>query len=325
MLVHRMKILALLVASAAAALTTACQKGSGTTSASTSAASSGLGPARVEALVKTAKRRDGYGSGGRCYAQVYYAMLDSGFSSNGTLDRWGIGYGGATDFGNLSKGAYSDMQISLVGSSSHGSERGDIIVYPAGVCGAHSRWGHIEINIGGNRACSDFCGAIRTCNSAKVYRATEAAVAKKESAPASSPASAPASAPARGWEDDAVAQTQGPDATAPAAQAEPDAPMPLESEVADSCPWDLFKSCAVGYSVSECFAPYPSCNPRSAAHASEPRRTVTSSGANIDSSSTEPLFLTGSAARKKGDGRSGYEEGNGRPLRGPLTDNPAAK
>lgn len=48
--------------------------------------------------------------------------------------------------------------------------RGSIIAWRPGQCGYHPTYGHIEIVVGGGRACSDFCGSIkRECGLPNVY------------------------------------------------------------------------------------------------------------------------------------------------------------
>lgn len=51
---------------------------------------------------------------------------------------------------------------------------GSVIVWNPGQCGYSSRHGHIEIAVGGGRACSDFCGPIATtCSAPRIYAPME--------------------------------------------------------------------------------------------------------------------------------------------------------
>ena len=46
---------------------------------------------------------------------------------------------------------------------------GSVIVWNRSQCGASSLHGHIEIAIGGGKACSDYCAPIRNCSLPRVY------------------------------------------------------------------------------------------------------------------------------------------------------------
>lgn len=133
------------------------------------ASSTGTG----ERLASLALRRDGYGAGGRCYEHVYYAIRDANITTQAVLDQYDVGYGGAWDFARLGESNPAAMaRVGFVKSSVSPSQapRGSVLVWRPGQCGYSSEYGHIEIAVGGGRACSDFCGPIATgCGAPLVY------------------------------------------------------------------------------------------------------------------------------------------------------------
>lgn len=79
----------------------------------------------------------------------------------------------AVDFDNwaranpaeLAKRGYQQQNLSL-----DSIPRGSIITWRPGQCGYSSQYGHIEITIGGGRACSDYCGNVaRGCGSPGIF------------------------------------------------------------------------------------------------------------------------------------------------------------
>lgn len=130
---------------------------------------------KVQKLVNAALENEGYRSAGLCYTYVGKALDKSGvmsesnwalFSKHQQLAADGFAEVADDDDSNLLKNigyrrVYVDAPSAPVGS---------VLVYPHGKCGAHPTWGHIEIAVGGARACSDFCAPIRTnCEFAHVY------------------------------------------------------------------------------------------------------------------------------------------------------------
>lgn len=73
---------------------------------------------------------------------------------------------GAIQWGEWAKGhpgTLEDMGFKDVGYGVEELPRGAVIVWQRGQCGYHSTYGHIEIVVdaGGDKACSDFCHAVR--------------------------------------------------------------------------------------------------------------------------------------------------------------------
>lgn len=117
-------------------------------------------------IADTARRVDGRGSRNMCLAEVQNSLEAAGVRAFPRLP-------GAVDLDDF-------MMRQGAGLAAWGFEkqarniddlpRGSIIAWRPGQCGYHSTYGHIEIVIGGGRACSDFCGTIkRGCGSPNVY------------------------------------------------------------------------------------------------------------------------------------------------------------
>lgn len=147
--------------------------GDGTT---TSANVTGDASGCMNRLATVARRMDGGSSRSRCYHYVKEhvgAALGVGFSGVQTM--LGASYQvGAYDFarwveanpgGRASAAGFVESNnISL-----DALPLGAILVWRPGQCGYHPTYGHVEVNIGGGRACSDFCGRIRrTCGQPKI-------------------------------------------------------------------------------------------------------------------------------------------------------------
>lgn len=124
-------------------------------------------------LASLARRRDGYPSGGRCYEYVYYAIRDANITSQAVLDQYGVGYGGAWDFARFGESSPAGMaRVGFERSTVSPSDAplGSILVWRPGQCGYSARYGHIEVVVGGDRACSDFCAPIaKGCGAPVVY------------------------------------------------------------------------------------------------------------------------------------------------------------
>jgi hypothetical protein len=141
-------------------------KGSENTSTSSAAATSCMTKAAVAGKV-----RDGQPARGRCYHSVKEHIgkaLGIGFEGVQSLlaassyrvsayqfARWVD----ANPAGRASGAGFVKSNVSL-----DALPKGAILVWQPGQCGYNATHGHIEVNIGGGRACSDFCGTIkRSC------------------------------------------------------------------------------------------------------------------------------------------------------------------
>ncbi|MBS2020171.1 MAG: hypothetical protein JST00_45345 [Deltaproteobacteria bacterium] len=117
-------------------------------------------------IADTARRVDGRGSRNMCLAEVQNSLEAAGVRAFPRLpgavdlDDFMLRQGGGLTAWGFEKQARGVDDI----------PRGSIIAWRPGQCGYHSTYGHIEIAIGGGRACSDFCGTIRRgCGSPNVY------------------------------------------------------------------------------------------------------------------------------------------------------------
>ncbi len=117
-------------------------------------------------IANVARRVDGRASGNRCLAEMQNSLEMANVRKFPRLP-------GAVDLDNfmLNQGASlrawgfekQSMAVDAI-------PRGSIVAWRPGQCGYHSTYGHIEIAIGGGRACSDFCGTIkRGCGAPNVY------------------------------------------------------------------------------------------------------------------------------------------------------------
>ena len=152
------------------------RKASGTDTDTTSGNTTGDASTCMNRLSSVARRMDGSSSQGRCYRYVkthVASALGVGLSSVQTM--LGARYRlGAYDFarwveanpgGRASAAGFVESNnISL-----DALPLGAILVWRPGQCGYHPTYGHIEVNVGRGRACSDFCGRIRrTCGQPKI-------------------------------------------------------------------------------------------------------------------------------------------------------------
>ena len=140
--------------------------GSANTTTSDAAATSCMNKAAV-----AGQSRAGRPSGGRCYHYVKEHIgkaLGIGFegvqsllgSSSYQVSAFQFARWVAANPGGRASGAgFVKSNVSL-----DALPKGAILVWQPGQCGYNATHGHIEVNIGGGRACSDFCGTIkRTC------------------------------------------------------------------------------------------------------------------------------------------------------------------
>jgi hypothetical protein len=118
-------------------------------------------------IANKALRVNGHGSGDRCLAEVQNSLEYAGVKPMPRLD-------GAVDLDNWMM-RQGDRGLAPYGfqkqSRAFGDiPRGSIIAWRPGQCGYHPIYGHIEIVVGGGRACSDFCGTIKTyCGAPNIY------------------------------------------------------------------------------------------------------------------------------------------------------------
>lgn len=137
----------------------------GGTNPGQSSAPSGGAAQCMAKMARAATSVDGEGSGGRCY---HYVKEHIGRAL-------GIGFDGVQSMvgGNYQLNAYDFARwVATDRAANAGFVRanipldqlplGAILVWRPGQCGYSSSAGHIETNIGNGRACSDFCGHIKT-------------------------------------------------------------------------------------------------------------------------------------------------------------------
>jgi hypothetical protein len=117
-------------------------------------------------IANVARRVDGRGSGNMCLAEVQNSLEMAGVRPFPRLP-------GAVDLDNFLMRQGAGLAAWRFEKQALGVDqipRGSIIAWRPGQCGYHSTYGHIEIAIGGGRACSDFCGTIkRGCGAPNVY------------------------------------------------------------------------------------------------------------------------------------------------------------
>jgi hypothetical protein len=110
-------------------------------------------------------------SAGRCYEFVWGAFRRV-FGYN--IENTSVPERSAYQFGDWADRNPNDLaRVFQLKRSSVYPEKapvGSVIVWNPGQCGYNSTHGHIEIAVGGGRACSDFCGQIKTtCANPRVY------------------------------------------------------------------------------------------------------------------------------------------------------------
>lgn len=122
-------------------------------------------------IAREARSMDGRGSQSLCYRYVKDHIEDAGFMNRSEIParfqasaymfaRWA-----RSDPSGFARAGWmrSSSSVSAI-------PVGAVIVWRPGQCGYSSRHGHIEIAIGGGRACSDFCGRIKTgCGAPEVF------------------------------------------------------------------------------------------------------------------------------------------------------------
>jgi uncharacterized protein YraI len=139
--------------------------------AGSSSSSSCLDSSMASKLVSASRQVDGHPSQHLCYRYVKNHMEQAGIPIRSTLpDAY---QESAYMFAVWAKRNPADLAAVGLAPSSVSLASvppGAILVWRPGQCGYSSQHGHIEIAIGGGRACSDFCGTIkRSCGMPDVY------------------------------------------------------------------------------------------------------------------------------------------------------------
>lgn len=126
-------------------------------------------------LASVSRSVDGEGSQGLCYHYVKDHIEEAGIPIRSYIpDAYELS---AYKFAVWAKRDPAGLAAAHFAPSSVGLDAlplGAILVWRAGQCGYSAEHGHIEINIGGGRACSDFCGHIRRdCGMPSVFVPTK--------------------------------------------------------------------------------------------------------------------------------------------------------
>lgn len=137
-----------------------------------SAICTGYDSAQGARIARAARSREGYRSQGKCYRYVKNHLEAVGIEIRDYIDardensafaftRWADSSPNELRQAGLTKARRVDMDDLPIGS---------ILVWARGECGYNRTHGHIEIVVGENRACSDFCGSIkRGCGTPDVF------------------------------------------------------------------------------------------------------------------------------------------------------------
>lgn len=124
---------------------------------------SGYGATRGARLASTALRVDGRSSGGLCALEMSNSVERSGIVPNGV--NWYRN--NAIDISEYmaSNPSYtSRVGFRRIDVAPTSVPKGSIVGWRRGQCGYHAKYGHIEISVdnSSSRACSDYCGRIKT-------------------------------------------------------------------------------------------------------------------------------------------------------------------
>lgn len=122
-------------------------------------------------LASVARTVDGDGSQGLCYRYVKNHIEGAGIPIRNYIpdayeaSAYKFAVWAKADPAGLAAAGFAKSTAGL-----DGLPLGAILVWRAGQCGYSAEHGHIEITIGGGRACSDFCGRIkRDCGMPDVF------------------------------------------------------------------------------------------------------------------------------------------------------------
>lgn len=177
----------------------------------------------ADKLAKAGLKRSKYRSQSKCYAYVKRHLAAAGRSIPEQL--YSTTYGAsAYQFANWARNNPNDLarlgfkEVKL--GSDERPPKGSVIVWARGQCGFSARHGHIEVVVDdGGRACSDFCGTIRSgCGTPSVFipigpgsapSNTDCASASNGVAPPSPPIPTPRPTDAGPQQDSCVGKADG--------------------------------------------------------------------------------------------------------------------
>ncbi|CAN0415633.1 unnamed protein product [Laminaria digitata] len=146
----------------------------GPTSTPTGSNPGDLDEAKAAAMARAASAVDGRSSGGMCWRGVKAALVNAGYSRSSNLDPMGnygpcssynfqlSAYCGGRNFANNANELMRHMNMKRLNVHPRDAPEGALIFWDKGCNGYHAVHGHVEIKIAGNRACSDFCGNIKS-------------------------------------------------------------------------------------------------------------------------------------------------------------------
>ncbi|HEY8077382.1 MAG TPA: hypothetical protein VIF62_24820, partial [Labilithrix sp.] len=125
-------------------------------------------------IASVARRVDGRASGDMCLAETQNSLEQAGVRPFPRLP-------GAVDLDDFLRAQGDGLRAWGFEKQDRGVDDiplGAIVAWRPGQCGYSAQYGHIEIAIGGGRACSDFCGNIaHGCGAPDVFVPTGAAAA----------------------------------------------------------------------------------------------------------------------------------------------------
>jgi len=115
-------------------------------------------------------------AGGKCLMGVRMSAEASGILP--TPPGW-TRFAGAYQWGEWANAHPADLKKigfrRVIGLGARGIPRGSVIVWQRGQCGYSKTWGHIEIVVdtASSKACSDYCGSVKTCAEPWTYIPTK--------------------------------------------------------------------------------------------------------------------------------------------------------
>ena len=117
---------------------------------------------RAGRLASKAKRVDGKKSRGKCATEVGNSVQLSGILPRGVGWRRVEAASDVASYLTTNKAYANRIGFRTLKVSASSVPTGSVVGWRRGQCGYNRKYGHIEIAIGGGRACSDFCGRIKT-------------------------------------------------------------------------------------------------------------------------------------------------------------------
>lgn len=123
---------------------------------------------RGNRLAQTAIRVNGRPSGGACALELSNSVERSGVVPSG---RWRRNHAWALCNGMKNDSSYQrSVGFKVKDMPTRSAPKGAIIGWRPGMCGYNRTYGHIEaIANDRNLACSDFCGAVKTCTAGAIF------------------------------------------------------------------------------------------------------------------------------------------------------------